>query len=903
MSTAIWKPVAVSIGKDGTLKVWDFARKSLKLHKTFFSMKAIDFRSMESSLETKQGEEETGGKKGQSVNKTTLPDQNYEKIVEKLTTVAIHPNGLQVLIGFADRVSMMTILINDLEELFSIDMRECKVSSFSPSGSFFALVNGFNIHVHETATGNELHVLRGHAASIKSIDWGESDTILTSFSTDGVAILWDVTKGKKVSDASIRRCSFLAGLACPYSRYESDDLLLERKANGLFEGEVGFRSIVLTAESLVQEVEIFGEPMAFNLESSDSTSAKSKKDGLSSFSSSHDLSLEEDSQFNQSEASEVNKLKRGISLERDVQVMCASKEKGIIFIGASNPKRNKKQRGGGVQGESKQELESEESSNEPSGTIYAYKIAKNGKPGMLLGSHNFHTAPITSMAIPKGKSILLSGDEEGNIFVSRFSIEEWSKSRPSISKQEEGDEEDSKTVHSLESASSSLNSLSGMSLGLDMMDDPLTISTELMRESELIVYNQTFQELERNMNQLSLDADFQMRSKDEEYKAKMDALKHDFSTELETHKKEYRDLVAQKKAFEEEFQVKWEQLTSDHASEKQELEELYESKISAEKEKVDEIEHAKDEMRMRMEETMEQMEEEHKKRMQHISDEFESRILEEQEKQRLLHEEGERTILLFEDRKEEIENQAEDMFLSEKVGFEGTLQKENRDNDSLSEEHRKIKEAFIVAQRELDVKRRSIEAARDKEVRLYESIKGLEKDIQSYKRDIKEREESISDKDMAILNLEAKNQELEKFKFVLDFKIKELRKQIAPRESEITDMRRQLEDMDTELQQYKKSNVSLTVLSSDLRRKLSALEASIEEMVLSMQRKKHKIHLIQRDLNETKALLEEEKRRMIEGDGEAEGIRKSMVLASKKSKKKSKKGVREEDILTEGKKR
>lgn len=43
--------------------------------------------------------------------------------------------------------------------------------------------------------------------------------------------------------------------------------------------------------------------------------------------------------------------------------------------------------------------------------------------------------------------------------------------------------------------------------------------------------------------------------------------------------------------------------------------------------------------------------------------------------------------------------------------------------------------------------------------------------------------------------------QLEKFKFVLDYKIKELKRQIEPRENEISDMRNQIEEMDLELEQ------------------------------------------------------------------------------------------------------
>jgi len=44
-----------------------------------------------------------------------------------------------------------------------------------------------------------------------------------------------------------------------------------------------------------------------------------------------------------------------------------------------------------------------------------------------------------------------------------------------------------------------------------------------------------------------------------------------------------------------------------------------------------------------------------------------------------------------------------------------------------------------------------------------------------------------------IYDLKKKNQELEKFKFVLDYKIKELKKQIEPRENDIKAMKEQIQ--------------------------------------------------------------------------------------------------------------
>ena len=46
-----------------------------------------------------------------------------------------------------------------------------------------------------------------------------------------------------------------------------------------------------------------------------------------------------------------------------------------------------------------------------------------------------------------------------------------------------------------------------------------------------------------------------------------------------------------------------------------------------------------------------------------------------------------------------------------------------------------------------------------------------------------------------IYDLKKKNQELEKFKFVLDYKIKELKKQIEPRENDIKNMKEQIQEV------------------------------------------------------------------------------------------------------------
>ena len=75
----------------------------------------------------------------------------------------------------------------------------------------------------------------------------------------------------------------------------------------------------------------------------------------------------------------------------------------------------------------------------------------------------------------------------------------------------------------------------------------------------------------------------------------------------------------------------------------------------------------------------------------------------------------------------------------------------------------------------------------------------------------------IHQKEKNILHLKQKTQELEKFKFVLDEKIRDLRKDIAPKELEIEHLRSRTKSMDKRLKKYNSVNASLGFMVEDLR--------------------------------------------------------------------------------------
>ena len=89
-----------------------------------------------------------------------------------------------------------------------------------------------------------------------------------------------------------------------------------------------------------------------------------------------------------------------------------------------------------------------------------------------------------------------------------------------------------------------------------------------------------------------------------------------------------------------------------------------------------------------------------------------------------------------------------------------------------------------------------------------------------------ERDEHIQDKERKVYDLKKRNQELEKFKFVLDFRIKELKEQVEPKENEIEDMSGQIQDINLELEKLCKQKQHLEETIENLKSALSSKKQS-----------------------------------------------------------------------------
>ena len=98
-----------------------------------------------------------------------------------------------------------------------------------------------------------------------------------------------------------------------------------------------------------------------------------------------------------------------------------------------------------------------------------------------------------------------------------------------------------------------------------------------------------------------------------------------------------------------------------------------------------------------------------------------------------------------------------------------------------------------------------------------ENIQKLNIEWTQKRAEIENKDIIINSREKNILHLKKKTQELEKFKFVLDEKIRDLRKDIAPKELEIANLRNRTRSMDKRLKKYNQVNASLGFMVEDLR--------------------------------------------------------------------------------------
>ena len=110
-------------------------------------------------------------------------------------SIAIHPSGLHILVGFTDKLRMMNLLMDDIRTFKEFSIKACIECKFSRGGDLFAAAAGNAVNVYNFYTFVCIAQLRGHNQKVLSLNFDPTGTSLLSAGMDGGVICWDLNKG------------------------------------------------------------------------------------------------------------------------------------------------------------------------------------------------------------------------------------------------------------------------------------------------------------------------------------------------------------------------------------------------------------------------------------------------------------------------------------------------------------------------------------------------------------------------------------------------------------------------------------------------------------------------------------------------------------------------------------
>ncbi|KAJ1512947.1 Cilia- and flagella-associated protein 57 [Coelomomyces lativittatus] len=132
---------------------------------------------------------------------------------EEAHSIALHPSGLYILVGFSDKLRLMNLLIDDIRSFREFPIRRCRECCFSHGGQYFAAVHGNVIQLYNTWTFELMGTFKGHNGKVRSLAWSPDDLRLISAGMEGAVYEWNIREMHRNSENVLKSCSYTCAVS------------------------------------------------------------------------------------------------------------------------------------------------------------------------------------------------------------------------------------------------------------------------------------------------------------------------------------------------------------------------------------------------------------------------------------------------------------------------------------------------------------------------------------------------------------------------------------------------------------------------------------------------------------------------------------------------------------------
>ncbi|KAJ3340317.1 Cilia- and flagella-associated protein 57 [Gonapodya sp. JEL0774] len=452
------------------------------------------------------------------------------------------------------------------------------------------------------------------------------------------------------------------------------------------------------------------------------------------------------------------------------------------------------------------------------GTIRAIKVPLTGDPSDYQ-EHQAHSSPITRLRLSPDDQFLLSGAEDGSVFI--FKVEERD---PKGLKRER----------------------------VTMYSEEVLVTRSDLEEKHVLVA-----ELERSLEELKIEHEYQLRLKDMSYNEKIKELTEKFSHEIEDLRVKTTSLKGEKERDENRHEEARRQEETKHAQALQDQETKFNQKMMIEYEKYQDLERNAEILQRDWEQRSRDFHDAERKELTSVTNAFEDKVRQRLgELTRLQDEMGDKTRE-YAEWIEQIRRDIGQELMTLKDKYEHRLNAEKDLSTRLKSDIAVMRKKFVTLQKEIDEHAQEKQKAVENEKKLNNVILNLERDLTALKKEMQERDETIQDKERRVYDLKKKNQELEKYKFVLDHRIKELKQQVEPKEIQIKDMGRKIQEMNDELESLNAYKHHLLTTIEELRSSIDNVKQSYAKEHQSAHDIRQQIRKARKDLTDTVCYLQD----------------------------------------------